>query len=118
MKINEMSEKFNISLTKLRYYEKVGLIDNVKRVNNIREYEEKDIERLKMVLALKESGLSIKEILTYINLEKAKDKTDEKKDIFIKRRYKIIDRIHELEDNLKSIDYFIYKLDHHRMRVG
>ena len=118
MKINEMSEKFNISLTKLRYYEKIGLIDKVKRVNNIREYEEKDIERLKMVLSLKNSGLSIKEILSYVKLDEEKDKTDEKIDIFMDRRDKIMNKINELQGNLKSIDCLIYELDNQIRYAG
>ena len=47
MKIAEVSERFNISSDTLRYYEKVGLLDPVKRVHGIREYSEEDIEILK-----------------------------------------------------------------------
>lgn len=48
MRIKEISERFNIPAGTLRYYEKIGLFDDVKRVNGIREYEDKDIRDLGM----------------------------------------------------------------------
>ena len=66
MKIKEVSNKFNISMTTLRYYEKIGLFDDVKRVNGVREYEDKDIRYLSMIITLKKAGLSNDSILKYI----------------------------------------------------
>lgn len=111
MKINEVSRKFNISLSKLRYYEKVGLFDNVKRVNNIREYEDNDIKRLQLILSLKSSGLSIKEILVFIELEEDGHKKAQQKTIFINHRNKLVNQIHKLQKNLDSLDYLIYRMD-------
>ena len=45
MKIKEVSEKYNVPMTALRYYEKAGLFNQVKRINGIREYDNSDIER-------------------------------------------------------------------------
>ena len=73
MKIKEVSNKFNISMTTLRYYEKIGLFDDLKRVNGIREYEDKDIRYLSMIITLKNVGLSNDSILKYIELSKQGD---------------------------------------------
>ena len=50
MRIKEVSKRFNVSITALRYYEKVGLFEDVNRVNGIREYEDKDIERYRKLI--------------------------------------------------------------------
>ena len=69
MKIKEVSEKYNVPMTALRYYEKAGLFNQVKRINGIREYDDSDIERLSLILTLKKAGVHIENILKYIQLD-------------------------------------------------
>ncbi len=110
MKIKEVSEKFNISITALRYYEKVGLFDDVTRVNNIREYEDKDIDRISLILSLKKAGLHIQTILQYIHLLKeGHSSNSERVCILKKRRCELLDEIHQQQKNLDSLDYLIYQ---------
>ena len=59
MKIKEVSEKYNVPMTALRYYEKAGLFNQVKRVNGIREYDDLDIERLSLILTLKKANIDV-----------------------------------------------------------
>jgi len=73
MKIREVSDKFNIPITTLRYYEKIGLFDDVKRVNGIRKYEHKDVKHLSMLITLKNAGLNNDSALKYIALSKQGD---------------------------------------------
>lgn len=111
MKIKEVSEKFNISITALRYYEKIGLFDDVKRVNGIKEYEDKDIRSLSMIITLKNVGLSNDLILKYIELSKQGDIVNrEKIHILRQQRQKLLDEIHHKQKNLDCLDYLIYKL--------
>ena len=75
MKIAEVSERFNISSDTLRYYEKVGLLNPVKRVHGIREYSEEDLNRIHFVKCMRQAGLSIESILVYLELYRQGDST-------------------------------------------
>lgn len=68
-KIKEVSEITNISQSKIRYYEKEGLLPEFKRdKNNIRVFLEKDIELLNLIRCLRNIGMSVKEIRTNLNI--------------------------------------------------
>jgi len=111
MKIKEVSDKFNISMTTLRYYEKIGLFDDVKRVNGIREYEDNDIRYLSMIITLKNVGLSNDSILKYIELSKQGDISNRERIYILKQqRQKLLDEIHHKQKNLDCLDYIIYEL--------
>lgn len=111
MKIKEVSQKYNVTETTLRYYEKVGLFDEVKRINSVREYEEKDIERLSLIMSLKKVGLHIEAILQYLKLTKVgKETANERVCILDKQRQELMDQIHKYQKNLDCLDYLIYEL--------
>ena len=111
MRIKEVSKRFNVSITALRYYEKVGLFEDVNRVNGIREYEDKDIERLSLILTLKNIGLSNETILKYIELNEQGAHTKKQQIQVLKlERQKLLDSIHNQQKNIDSLDYLIYQL--------
>lgn len=111
MRIKEVSNKFNISINTLRYYEKIGLFDDVKRVNGVREYEDKDIRYLSMIINLKNTGLSNESILRYIELAKQDGISNiERIHILKQQRQKLLDEIHDKQKNLDCLDYLIYEL--------
>lgn len=66
MTIGEVSKKFNISKDTLRYYEKEGLINQVSKMNNRREYSEHDIENINFILCMRTAGMSIEILKKYI----------------------------------------------------
>ena len=110
MKIKEIAEKYSISVTALRYYEKIGLFDNVQRVNHIREYNEEDVQRLSLILSLKEAGLHMASILKYIELFKQSGTFNERISILKKQRNETLDTIHHHQKSLDSLDNMIYQL--------
>ena len=67
--IKECSQKTNLTPYTLRYYEKEGLIINIKRDQlGQRIYNEQDIELIKSIDCLKKAGMSIKKIKSYMNI--------------------------------------------------
>lgn len=52
-KIKDIAKMMNVPTYTLRYYDKEGLFPNVKRVNGIRIFEEKDFELLRVLNCLK-----------------------------------------------------------------
>lgn len=62
--IGEVSKRLNISIRTIRYYEEIGLLNSVKRVEHgKRVYTDDDIRRLKFIKKLKLLGLSLSDML-------------------------------------------------------
>lgn len=111
MKIKEVSDKFNIPMSTLRYYEKIGLFDDVEKVNGVREYEDKDIKYLSLIFTLKNAGFSKEVILKYFELLKQGNISNiERINILKLQRQKLLDEIHHKQKNLDYLDFLIYDL--------
>lgn len=68
MKIGEIANKTNLPASTLRYYEKKGLLKVDRDKNSRRYYKESDIEWIKFIRRLKETGMLIKDIQHYSEL--------------------------------------------------
>lgn len=104
--IGEVSKIFNLPISTLRYYENEGLLDNVSRTSGIRKYEEKDLNRIKIIECLKSSGLKISEIKRYMDLCNLGDETlEERYNLFLDAEKRIKDQMDELNKTLMVIEY-------------
>ena len=68
MKIGEIANKTNLPASTLRDYEKKGLLKVDRDKNGRRYYKESDIEWIKFIRRLKETGMLIKDIQHYSEL--------------------------------------------------
>ena len=68
MTIGEISKAVNISTYTLRYYETKGLIHVDRDHNGRRCYAEKDIEWIRFIQKLKDTGMLLKDIKQYTKL--------------------------------------------------
>lgn len=67
--IKKVSKIMNISTYTLRYYEKIGLLEFVKRdKNGIRQFSESDLLTLNTIHRLKDTGMPLHEIKHYLEL--------------------------------------------------
>ena len=111
MQIKEVCRRFNVSRATLKYYEKEGLFEDVVRVNGIREYEDRDIERLSLIITLKNVGLTIDMIAKFIDCDEHNDETKTKRiKILQNERLKLLDDIHQQQKRLDSLDCLIYQI--------
>src|SRR5688572_15714510 len=63
MKIQEFSKRTRVSAKTIRYYEEIGLLPAPARAeNNYREYNEQDVDRLRLVAGARRLDLSLEEI--------------------------------------------------------
>jgi DNA-binding transcriptional MerR regulator len=61
--IGELANLVNMSPRTIRYYEEIGLLNSVKRIEGgKRVYTDKDIQRLKFITRLKHLGLTLSEM--------------------------------------------------------
>ena len=69
MTISEVSKKYDISQTTLRYYEKIGILTDIERdKNGIRNYKESDCKKLETVIAMRELNIPLEQMKEYIDL--------------------------------------------------
>ena len=105
--VGEMARFLNISASTLRYYDKEGLLPFVERSNSgIRMFSDKDYEWLKIIECLKKSGLSIKEIRSYIDMTKrGDDSLEERLQLFEERKKDVERQMKELQETLDLLKY-------------
>lgn len=104
--IGQVAEKLGISTYALRYYEKEGLLPDVKRnPNGIRIFEESDLHFLYVVFCLKNTGMSIEEIRTFIQWAKEGDASLEKRyQLFVERRDAVDRQMEQLKAYRQCIE--------------
>jgi DNA-binding transcriptional MerR regulator len=100
--IGELASILDLSPRTIRYYEEIGLLNSIKRIEGgKRVYTDKDFQRLKFIQRLKHLGLTLSEM-------------NELEDIYQIHRTnrKVLPRLLELLDNhAGKIDERIHNLD-------
>ena len=104
--IGQVAEMFHLPISTLRYYDKEGLFPNMERVSGIRQFNKKERDALRIIECLKKSGLSIKDIKSYIDMSLKGDETiDERLELFKRQREKVINQMKELQNTLDTLEY-------------
>lgn len=109
MNIQTVTKETGLSAHTLRYYEKVGIIFEIERdASGHRIYAENHLNWIRFVIKLKSSGMSIKQIRHYASLVKqGPDTVQERLEIMKAHKQKMLQKMSELKENLKMIDYKI-----------
>ena len=111
MTINEASERYNIPIEVLKEYESWGLCDEVRRVMGLWQYDDRDIQRLSMIMTLHDVGFDNSEVESYMRLLLEGDSTEkERLDMLNKKRGVTLDELHFKQKQLDRVDYLRYKI--------
>ena len=100
--IGELAKKLEMSQRTIRYYEEIGLLNSIKRVEaGRRVYTDEDLRRLKLIKRLKIMGMTLSEMQELEAMWTIEKSTD-----------KVLRRLLELMGNhLRKIDDRITDLD-------
>lgn len=114
MKISEVSKKYNIPVDTLRYYEKAGLLPNVKKNSSgIRDYSESDCNWVEFIKCMRGAGLSIDVLLKYITLFYEGDSTlEERKQLLFEQREELIKKRDAIQTTIDRLDYKLERYEH------
>ncbi len=112
--IKDMSEMTGLPASTLRYYDKQGLLPNLRRdQNNIRIFTDEDYKNLRLIECLKRSGLSIKDIKNFIDMAEEGDTAlNERLAIFTRRREILKRELADLQEVLRVIEYKCWYYGH------
>jgi DNA-binding transcriptional MerR regulator len=100
--IGEIAQKLEMSQRTIRYYEEIGLLNSIKRIEGGRRvYTDADLRRLKLIKYWKLLGMSLSEMQELEAMWTIEKSTD-----------KVLKRLSELlENHLKRLDDRITDLD-------
>lgn len=103
--IKEVSERTGISGYVLRYYEKEGLLPHIRRSKGgIRSYSDSDLELLGLIGCLKGTGMPLKDIRTFVQLQEAGPETLRQRCEILEAQQRSIQRsIEEMKKNSAKV---------------
>jgi MerR family redox-sensitive transcriptional activator SoxR len=67
LSIGEVAERTGLATSAIRYYEKIGLLDEPPRSAGRRYYDPAILQRLSLILMARDAGLSLDEIQVLVN---------------------------------------------------
>ncbi len=111
--INEVANICNISPYTIRFYDKEGLLPFVSRNRTgNRQFSDSDVNVIKLICCLKNTGMQVKDIKRYIDLAMLGHETSvQRKQIMIEHRKTVLNQIDNLKKNLNIIDLKIALYD-------
>ena len=68
MTISEVSKQYGVSADTLRYYERIGLIPPVPRINGARNYDASSLSWVELVKCMRSAGVGIEALMEYARL--------------------------------------------------
>ena len=99
--IGEISRLVDLSQRTIRYYEEIGLLHSVRRIENgKRVYTDKDVRRLKFINRLKVLGLSLAEM---VELEKIYRKQHNNREILPKLLEILDERAAQIDERVAQL---------------
>jgi DNA-binding transcriptional MerR regulator len=107
--IQEVAQATGLSAHTLRYYERIGLIHPIDREQNThRRYTTDDVGWIDFLTKLRATGMSIKDMQRYAELQRLGDETlPDRVEMLKSLRDKVEAHMEELNEHLKLIYYKI-----------
>ncbi|MDC7223066.1 MAG: MerR family transcriptional regulator [Spirochaetales bacterium] len=88
----QAAERLGVNGETLRYYEQIGLVKPaVRSESGYRDYDEKTLERLELIIRLKKFGFSLKEIKQFMDLMNSSEKDRDRFTRFLEEKVKDLD---------------------------
>lgn len=104
--IGQVSEMFDMPVSTLRYYDKEGLFPEMERVSGIRQFTDKEIEKLRIIECLKKSGLEIKDIKQFMEwCQMGSDTYQKRLEFFRQQKARVESEIEHMQRTLDMIKY-------------
>jgi DNA-binding transcriptional MerR regulator len=113
MTIKEVCEKFNLSPDTLRYYERAGVIPEVRRTKGgIRDYSQDDVNWVENAVCMRNAGVPIEMLIEYVRLFQMGDETIEtRRDLLLEVRNGIQEKLDQYQATMDRLNYKISRYE-------
>ena len=111
--IGATAERTGVSAHTLRYYERAGLIDPIRRgVHGERRYAPRDLEWIAFLRRLRATAMPIREMAEYAQLRRGDSATVQaRRELLEKHRSRVRSEISELRGHLRAIEEKLARLE-------
>ncbi len=110
--IGQVSEMFHLPISTLRYYDKEGLLPNLKRSSGIRQFSENEIDALLVIECLKKTGMGIRDIKQFMDwCAQGPSTYAKRRELFENRKKALEEQLQELEKNMAMIKFKCWYYD-------
>ena len=113
--IGQVSERFDLPVSTLRYYDKEGLFPALTRTSGIRRFGEQELEALRVIECLKRSGLEIKEIKQFMEWCQEGSRTYELRKQLFERQKAAVEK--EMEKMQETLDMLTFKCFYYEQAI-
>lgn len=106
--LQEVVQRSGLSEHTLRYYERIGLLDNVKRDRSSghRRYTAEDVQNIETLACLRTTGMSIEDMRTYFALLKdGKAAADQQLALFEAQRKALEQELTQKQEHLRYLEH-------------
>lgn len=105
--IGEVSQMFHLPISTLRYYDKEGLLPGlIREKSNIRKFDERSLESLRVIECLKKSGMEIKDIKQFmIWCSEGPATYQQRLEMFQNQKKNIENKIDQLQKALEMVEF-------------
>lgn len=111
MTMEEACRRYQIDQEELRCYERTGLLACNRTEDGHFDYQQADLQRAGFIHSLLETGFQIEELKQFLQLfDQAAGTGEEQIRILKKRRYQLLDDIHQKQQMLDRLDYLIHNI--------
>lgn len=109
MTIAEVSKEYDLTADTLRYYEKIGLLNNVPRTESgIRNYDKNSCRRIEFIKCMRGAGVEIEVLIEYMSLfEKGKSTVKARKKLLEEQREKLLEKQKNINETVDRLNYKI-----------
>jgi DNA-binding transcriptional MerR regulator len=113
--IGELSRMVNLTQRTIRYYEEIGLLHSVRRIENgKRVYTDDDVRRLKFINRLKVLGLSLAEM---VDLEKIYRHQRNNREIIPKLIGILDERADQIDERIRQLAMLKKEIREYQVRL-
>lgn len=103
--IRTFASLFGLTPATVRYYESLGLISPQRGTNKRRYFTQKDVEWMRFVLHLKNTGMSMAQLQQYVFLRSQGDETiSERLELLLQTRAAFMQQQAELEQHVRILN--------------
>jgi MerR family transcriptional regulator, repressor of the yfmOP operon len=113
--IGALAKKLEMSQRTIRYYEEIGLLNSIKRIEGGRRiYTDADLRRLKLIKRLKIMGMTLSE-MQELEAMWTIDKSNEK---ILKRLLELLgNHLKRLDDRIADLDILRHEITEYQERI-
>lgn len=116
MTISEVSKQYGVSADTLRYYERIGLIPPVPRINGARNYDASSLSWVELVKCMRSAGVGIEALSEYCRLfQQGEETLEARKALLVEQRRQLLERMGDMRRSLERLDE---KIEHYEQDLA